>query len=247
MKLTKWMKTCGKVGFGCLMLILAATGSMQAKAAEKTGSIQIHLKDLSSTGKTSDRNQIEIHAYQVGTMDEDDQPIWNTEYGMGEWPDNGTSMVEAAEKLEQKVTGDPKYQGKTDQDGQCLFSNVERGIYLITVSGDNAYGKVQPFLVLVPYYEDVNGAMTGPVYAVQAEPKASPNEPSKPNKPNKPHKPHKTTDTPSTPETPDTTQNVTNPKTGDDTNILVYVGLAAAMTLMIIVIVTGKYRKKKDQ
>ena len=82
---------------------------------------------------------------------------------------------------------------------------------------------------------------------VQAEPKASPNEPSKPNKPNKPHKPHKTTDTPSTPETPDTTQNVTNPKTGDDTNILVYVGLAAAMTLMIIVIVTGKYRKKKDQ
>ncbi len=83
MKLTKWMKTCGKVGFGCLMLILAATGSMQAKAAEKTGSIQIHLKDLSSTGKTSDQNQIEIHAYQVGTMDEDDQPIWNTEYGMG--------------------------------------------------------------------------------------------------------------------------------------------------------------------
>jgi len=242
-KLKKWIKTCGIAGFGCLVLLLALTGSTQAKAAEKTGSIQITLKDLSSVGGTSDRNQIEIRAYQVGTMDENDQPVWNTEYGMGEWPDNGTSMVEAAEKLEQKVTGDPKYQGKTDQNGQCLFSNVERGIYLITIPGENAYGKVQPFLVLVPYYEEVNGAMAGPVYEVQAEPKASPNEPNKPDKPKKPHKPHTPSETPDTSETP---QNVPNPKTGDDSNILVYAGLAAAMLIMIVVIVTGKYRKKRN-
>lgn len=241
------MKICKKASCGCLLLLLAIVASIQVKAAEQTGSIQITLKDLSSAGGTSSRDQIEIRAYQVGSMDENDQPVWNAEYEMGEWPDNGTSMVEAAEELTKKISGEPQYQGITDQNGQCLFSNVERGIYLITIPENNAYGKIQPFLVLVPYYENVNGTMTGPTYNVQAEPKASPNEI---NEPEKPDNPDTSNEEPNTPGAVDTLKNstvsATNPKTGDISNIIGYAGLTAGVFLIIIVMLAEKHRKKRN-
>ena len=104
--------------------------------------------------------------------------------------------------------------------GHTTFSNLTQGIYLIAQEGYVESGKSQfesaPFLVEIPSL--VDGSVE---YNVSIEPKAEWVKPVKPT-PSKPHKPHV--------------------KTGDDTNISVWV-IAAIESLCIMILL---YKNKAD-
>ena len=109
---------------------------------------------------------------------------------------------------------------ETNTLGRTTFSNLTQGIYLIVQEGYVESGKSQfesaPFLVEIPSL--VDGSVE---YNVTIEPKAEWVKPVKPT-PSKPHKPHV--------------------KTGDDTNISVWV-IAAIESLCIMILL---YKNKAD-
>ena len=120
------------------------------------------------------------------------------------------------------MTGAPGQSGKTDGKGRIAFS-VEEGVYLIRVKGEERYGTVKPFLINLPYYEEVNGELRGPLYEVEAEPKAAPPEAvvtPKPTETPKPTVPPKPTGTPGG-----------GAETGEDSGIVWYSALAALALL----------------
>lgn len=65
---------------------------------------------------------------------------------------------ETADRLEKFVNHNnisPVLEGETDEQGKVCFQNLEQGMYLvIQKSGMSVYGKIQPFLVPVPYMEE---------------------------------------------------------------------------------------------
>ena len=173
---------------GRKMLLLAvfmmALVSLPARASEggegnSSGSVRIHLKDLESAG--SERSGVEFGLWRVGDVDEYGTPkIWE-QYGIGEYPQDSASMQEAADKLEGMAADrQADLSGVTDQNGEVLFDRVAQGVYLICAAEGNPYGEISPFLVQLPYWEEVGGQMTGPIYQVEAEPKASPYPPEEP-------------------------------------------------------------------
>lgn len=190
-------KALHKTGMAVCGVLL--TFGITAAAYAASGSIAVSLKDLDSSG--SDRAGVEVQMYRVGDVDTDHRPVLDARYGIGEYPQDGGTLDAAAAKIAGQITEPPARTGKTDAQGSIRFNRMEDGVYLITIPEDNHYGTVSPFLVQLPYYEEVNGVMEGPIYEVEAQPKASPYEPEEPEKPVPPDKPVKP-DRPTKPDKP---------------------------------------------
>lgn len=202
----------------CLGIGLLAAGSLPAAA--KSGEIRVQLKELGA--ENSSREGVEVELYPVGRVDAFGKPSFDPAYGMGDYPQNSQELDAAAGALSGLVTGAPGQSGKTDGKGRIAFS-VEEGVYLIRVKGEERYGTVKPFLINLPYYEEVNGELRGPLYEVEAEPKAAPPEAvvtPKPTETPKPTVPPKPTGTPGG-----------GAETGEDSGIAWYSALAALALL----------------
>ncbi|MDD3337249.1 MAG: hypothetical protein PHS82_00160 [Lachnospiraceae bacterium] len=204
------------------------------QASVGTGEIQIKLKDLESA--QSVQKDIEFQIYKVGTVNEDGVPQLNPEFVIQAYPQTSEELDAAAKSVSEAVTGEALKVEKTDANGILSFMGLGDGVYLVKSQKENAYGEVAPFLVHIPYYEEVNHIMTGPNYTVTAEPKASPIT-EKPKDPQK--KPVSPTGTQNTP------VKLSTAKTGDSTEVAgtLFVMLCAA--IVIVEIVTKKRDRRK--
>ena len=213
-----------------------------------SGSVHISFKDLQT--KESNPGNVPILLYQVGEVDEYGAPEFYQEYGISEYPQDSEALDAAAAKVAAAVKGEVIYTKKTDAKGEALFADVKTGVYLVTIPEDNQYGQVTPFIIQLPYYEEVNGQMNGPLYDVKAEPKASPNEIITPTASPKttpkvtPKVTPKPTTTPKVVPTPQTTEKKAA-KTGDTAQPQWYVFIGAAAVFSVVIIVTGINRRKR--
>lgn len=139
-----------------LLLTLVLPWTVQAKAANGTGSIAISLKDLGTP-----KSDVAFKAYEVGE--------WNGEEGTWRLVDILSSTQISLKDLEYASEWDaaaltlaqqkeleslPSVSGKTDADGKLTFSDLEWGMYLVVQDGESEYGIVSPFLATLPYIED---------------------------------------------------------------------------------------------
>ena len=163
----------GKGAVGVLIVCITVF-AMSTPVFAAQGKIRIELEEFKQAD--SERANVLVDLYQVGTVDEYGIPKFDENFYMENYPQDGAALDQAEEKLANLV--DEKIMsGKTDDQGVLCF-DVEQGVYLICVHGEESYGKVSPFLVNLPYYENVNGEMQGPIHDVNVKPKASPIEES---------------------------------------------------------------------
>lgn len=203
-----------------------------------SGTISMQLKDLKTEG--SKREDVPVYLYKVGTVDDQGSPSLDQKWGIEKYPKTSAELDKAAKKIAGKVPKTPEWETATDADGKAIFSDVEDGVYLIMVPDKNSYGKVSPFLLQVPSYLEVDGKLEGPIYAVEADPKAQPHgkDPGKPDKPDK----HKSDKNPE-PSPGSTPSPAISPKTGDTTPVELYVALLAAAVLGVVAFIFIRRRK----
>lgn len=227
----------GHILAGALTAVLAvmlAAAPVSAKEEKETlrgtgnepGSIRIILKDLGA--ETSSREGVEFGLWKVGTVNEYGTPVFDERYGLKGYPQDSQSLDEAAKKISDALSSAAKGPDRTettDQGGCLLFDQVERGVYLLRAGEDNPYGEISPFLVQLPYWEKIEGQMEGPVYEVEAEPKASPH--------------------PVESETTDPGK--TAAKTGDETSAAGYLLVLTAAVLALITIAVLKRKELKKE
>lgn len=184
-----------------------------------SGRINIQLKDL--PGDWDEKAGVVFTLYQVGKMSDDGKAELDAKYDMS-LPSDAQGLQKIAKKLTAKEGKELIEKKTTDKNGCLSFENVKNGIYLLVPSHMEAYGSIDPFIVTLPMYEEVNNAIQGPTYMLQIEPKASPNEepikpvppvdpddpevpdveePDKPVEPEKPVEPDQPDKEPNVPET----------------------------------------------
>lgn len=208
------------------IMVMTVAGVCQVQASEDSesdkGSIRIVLKDLET--EESQRDGVEFSLWKVGTAGEKEPPVFDDIYEVDHFPQDSASLDSTARKIAELIKRSPDRTELTNQEGITEFNNLKQGIYLIQAAADNTYGKISPFLVLIPYWEEVDGQMEGPVYQIISEPKASPNVPE-----------------PEEPEKPDQV------KTGDESRpILWTVLLGAGLALSAGVLIAERSRRKEE-
>ena len=207
-----------------LMSTFMNVSTIHAESSYRKGSIQIVYKGRNELNQEVNLSDAKFSIYQVQYMS-NDTFTWKDNF-----KDSHISLVDpSAEAREKQAKQLYKYAQKKDiycllQEtntlGRTTFSNLTQGIYLIAQEGYVESGKNQfesaPFLVEIPSL--VDGSVE---YNVTIEPKAEWVKPEHPIH-SKPHKPHV--------------------KTGDDTNISVWV-IAAIESLCIMILL---YKNKAD-
>lgn len=211
--------SCVAAAVLCVSGVLALAEARQVSAAEQQGKVIITLKEMEA--ENSAREGVEFYLWKVGTASESEAPQFDEKWGISEYPRDSASLDEAAEQISDQIEETPERTGKTDGSGQLVFEDLEQGIYLIQVAEDNPYGKISPFLIWLPYWEEVDGELSDPLYEVTAEPKASP-----------------------WPEEPKAqiAQEGDNVKTGDSEEPAVWVALAMGAVLAAGIMITGRKR-----
>ena len=196
-----------------------------------SGRINIQLKDL--PGDWDEKAGVVFTLYQVGKMSDDGKAELDAKYDMS-LPSDAQGLQKIAKKLTTKEGKELIEKKTTDKNGCLSFENVKNGIYLLVPSHMEAYGSIDPFIVTLPMYEEVNNAIQGPTYMLQIEPKASPNEepikpvppvdpddpevpdveePDKPVEPEKPVEPDQPDKEPNVPETNEPQKEPNKPET----------------------------------
>ena len=258
MKRTRRVKT---TVFVILFLWLAVLTSLPALGASENCSISVTLKELPSP---SERAGLTGSLYRVGSVTEDDRPILDARYQIRSYPTDGAGFQAAANAIRQRLKDEkPVMEQKADRGGRLSFPELERGIYLLTFPKENSYGRISPTLIHLPYYEVVNGSLTGPVYQAEVEPKAEPLSTATP-VPTQ-------TKTPGPTPTEKAEPKVTSPgggsggyakggsgssahgtgiskkgaKTGDDSPVRTYVALSAAALAAILLLIIWRRRNGK--
>ena len=118
----------------------------------------------------------------------------------------------------------------TDRNGSATFAGLDHGIYLVeetAVTGEATdYSTVEPYLVLVPGITDGEWQ-----YKVVSNPKTEPVHKPVPEVPEVPGKPEKPAG---------------SVKTGDDTDVRIYLGLFLCAATGIIILATAKKKHGKE-
>ncbi|WP_295252394.1 pilin N-terminal domain-containing protein [uncultured Catenibacterium sp.] len=204
-----------------LMSTFMNVSTIHADSVSRKGSIQIVYKGRNELNQEVNLSHARFSIYLVQYMS-NDTLTWKDNF-----KDSHISLVDtSAEAREKQAKQLYKYAQKkgiscltqeTNSLGRTTFSNLSQGIYLIVQDGYVESGKSQfesvPFLVSIP--SEVSGSIE---YSVKIEPKAEWVKPEQPT-PSKPHV-----------------------KTGDDTNISVWV-IAAIESLCIMILL---YKNKAD-
>lgn len=205
----------------CSILVIFVLTLTSIKAAG--GTIEINLKDLPQAEE--EKANVAFTLYKVGTMSDDGRAKLYEKYDMS-LPHTAEGLQKAAKELTRKAGKENVGKKVTDGNGYLSFRALENGIYLLVPSNTEEYGTIDPFLVTLPMYEELNDGIQGPSYYLHIEPKASPNkEPEKPNPPIDPDEPDHPTppinpdpDDPNFPTKPVDPNNPNNPGTPDHPN-----------------------------
>lgn len=152
----------------CLLIVGTLFQAQPVRAAEKTydaekkGSIKVCLDDIGT-----EFSSVSLYCYYVGeaklyenhlegwVITEDYKDLGIDLNKLGD-----TSVHrEAAERLSSFVEENgeilPIQKGVTNSNGECMFSELSQGVYLIVQKdGFESYGTTEPFLMTVPYIED---------------------------------------------------------------------------------------------
>lgn len=190
-------------------------------AADDSNVINICLKDIGTP-----MENVRFEAYKVGILKEN-QPVIDNRFQIPVFPDKAYILDHTARKISEMLTEKANRIAMTDTSGFLSFDGLESGVYLIRMSGKNPYGKISPFLVFLPCFE--NGVE---IHSIEVEPKASP--------------PDKYTH-----ETPAREQNSTaspgKVKTGDAAQIKPYVILAVLSLIICAVLLPERKIRKGEQ
>ena len=205
------------------------------------GTIDIHLKDFPNAEKAG----VTFTLYKVGSMSDDGKADLYETYDMS-LPDTAEGLQKLAQELVEQPGKEKVGKQMSDEKGYLSFHNVENGIYLLVPSDMERYGKVDPFIVTLPMYEDMDDGYQGPSYHLQIEPKASPNnEPEKPNPPVDPDEPTPPIEPekPTPPEKPEEpTKDMTLTQTSDTSQTDLY-ALLVMLSGLGMYIAYSKYKK----
>ncbi|MFV0364079.1 MAG: hypothetical protein ACK5LL_13500 [Suipraeoptans sp.] len=213
------------------LLLCVQTTSIASDALE--GSIYIHLKSL---GENSKRAGVGFAIYQVGELEDGITPVFYDEYGIEEYPQTAEDVEETIAKLlGELVEETPVTVGKTDEDGGLGFVGVKEGVYLIVPEFKKEYGRVQPFIIHMPYFEEKEDGKLSTSYDVEVTPKAEVIPPDE-----VPEEEIPPIVTPPKEGAPSM-----NPiKTGDSYNLYIYI-IIAAMSIFAILIILFKRRERR--
>ena len=207
-----------------LMSTFMNVSTIHADSVSRKGSIQIVYKGRNESNQEVSLSRANFSIYQVQYMSHDTL-IWKDGFKDAHVSLEDTS-AQSREKQAKQLYEYAQKKGisgltqETNALGRMSFSNLDQGIYLIVQKGYVESGKSQfesaPFLVSIPSLAD--GSVE---YSVKVEPKAEWVKPEQP-KPSKLNKLHI--------------------KTGDDTNISVWV-IAVIESLCIMILL---YKNKAD-
>lgn len=154
--------------FSIIVFLLSLLGSMSLIYASNDvkGDIRIVLTNLGTNV-----SGVTFKLYRVGTV-ESGVPKLNTQYGYSFYPETGEALDNLAKELSSKVTVAESYAGTVDNQGKLEIAGIEDGVYLVVAQGTDTYGKISPFMLNLPYMDDISHALT---WVADIEPKASPN------------------------------------------------------------------------
>mgnify|MGYP000766312489 CR=1 FL=1 len=239
-------RLCAVIGGICLLFFAA-----RVYAAD--GVIEVQLEDLKS--QYSDREGVTLALYQVGEVSTYGEPSIDELYGIASFPHSAEETQRAAEQIASRLKENPLVRQNTDAGGNLVFSSLENGVYLIRAEASEKYGKISPILAFLPYYEVVDGEKKGPLYTLTVQPKAS-----KPDVPKPPAESESESESQTENESESETESKpsggsggsggtggfggsggSGVKTGDDTDIAVYLMLfAAAGVIMAALLLSRK-------
>lgn len=212
----------------CMLLLLIPL----SVSANDLGSILLKatVEDETTVYKLSNT---EFTMYQVGTYKNNSWALVSefAKSGVIFDFDDSSAQAEAAKKLEKYVQDNniKGMSGKTNSDGEVMYRDLEKGVYLfVQTQISNQVYQSEPFIITVPGNYD--GQI---IWNVTAEPKFK-NESIPPI----------TTNTPPVSEEPsgDNSSRTPNVKTGDDTNVIMWLSLMG-ISLVIFSICKRKVHK----
>lgn len=215
----------------CMLLLLIPL----PVSANDLGSILLKatVEDETTVYKLSNT---EFTMYQVGTYKNNSWALVSefAKSGVIFDFDDSSAQAEAAKKLEKYVQDNniKGMSGKTNSDGEVMYRDLEKGVYLFVQTQktqiSNQVYQSEPFIITVPGNYD--GQI---IWNVTAEPKFK-NESIPPI----------TTNTPPVSEEPsgDNSSRTPNVKTGDDTNVIMWLSLMG-ISLVIFSICKRKVHK----
>lgn len=137
------------------------------------GSILVHLND---TDNLLPKQEVEIALVKVAKVTNQGyelMPLFE-ESGIDLMEiETAEDLMEASILLKNLVPENAEVSSlKTDENGQCLFENLEVGIYLLYPLDTAEYENISPLLIAIPTFDEVEGQMQ---YNVTVYPKHSPN------------------------------------------------------------------------
>ena len=221
-------------GTGSLMSVSAETVT-ESTAQDSTGntaSIHIKLKDVDTPMKG-----VLFDIYKLADYNPEDGTFaYDEEWGVTSLPDTSSGLDKLAEKLSKNIKGSRADTCKTNKAGEASLK-TECGIYLLVPGETEKYGEVSPFILRLPYLEEVTGQETGWVYDTEVEPKVVP--PEKTPEPTK--EPESEQPQPTQPPS-SSVKGTDDVKTGDYTNIAFLV-----LCLLLAGVNIGMITKKKEK
>ncbi len=138
------------------------TDNTQLEQIEETrrGSIAIHLDD---TDNDLSQEYVEIALVKVATITSQGyelMPLFEESKVDLMGIETAEELVEASIQLEKFIPENFEVQSlKTDKNGQCVFENLEVGVYLLYPKDIAMYDRISPFLIAVPTFNIETGQM----------------------------------------------------------------------------------------
>lgn len=151
------------------------TDDEQLEQIENTrqGSILVHLND---TDNLLPKQEVEIALVKVATVTGQGYELTSLfEESRIDLMEIRTAeeLMEASILLKQLVPENAEVSLlKTDENGQCLFKDLEVGVYLLYPKDTAEYENISPLLIAVPTFDEASGQMQ---YDITVYPKHSPN------------------------------------------------------------------------
>ncbi len=138
------------------------TDNTQPEQIEETrrGSIAIHLDD---TDNDLSKEYVEIALVKVATITSQGYeltPLFEESKVDLMGIETAEELVEASSRLEKFIPENVEVPSlKTDKNGQCVFKNLEVGVYLLYPKDIAMYDRISPFLIAVPTFNIETGQM----------------------------------------------------------------------------------------
>lgn len=151
------------------------TDNEQLEQIEDTrqGSILVHLDD---TDNLLPKQEVEIALVKVATITSQGYELTSSfeesEIDLMEIK-TAENLMEASIQFKNLIPKNAEVSSlKTDENGQCIFENLEVGVYLLYPLDTAEYENISPLLIAIPTFDEVEGQMQ---YDVTVYPKHSPN------------------------------------------------------------------------